>query len=187
MKFLVQWSLDAGAVLGSIALLVGGSGGAAATAAALPDPCALLKPAEIQALAANAKIGSGVSATEPAGFEAACTYEWGPRTREWGMSFLHIRVTDASKVWPAGLSPDDIKQRVLVMVKTGGPDAAQISGIGDTALFTTDPKAHNATAMAFVVKAKGVLLEVAFHGDGGDALAKKDNLTGLLKLAASRL
>ena len=96
-------------------------------------------------------------------------------------------VTDAAKVWPAGLSPDDIKQRVLVMVKTGGPDAAQISGIGDGAVFTTDPKTHNATAMAFVVKAKGVLLEVGFHGDGGDALAKKDNLTGFLKLAASRL
>jgi hypothetical protein len=171
-----------------LALLIGGSGGAAVTTAALPkDPCALIKPAEIQALAANAKIGSGVPTTEPAAFVVGCTYEWGPRTREWGTSSLLISVTDASKVWPAGLSPDDIKQRVLMMVKTGGPDAAQISGIGDGAVFTTDPKAHNATAMAFVVKAKGVFLEVGFHGDGGDALAKKDNLTGLLKLAASRL
>lgn len=173
--------------LAVLALLVGGSGGVAVTAVALPDPCALLKPAEIQALVANAKIGSGVSATDPAGFAVGCTYEWGPRTREWGTSSLRINVTDASKVWPRGLSPDDIKQRVLVAVKIGGPDAAQISGIGDGAVFTTDPKVHNATAMAYVVKAKGVLLEVAFHGDGGDALAKKDNLTSLLKLAASRL
>lgn len=171
-----------------LALLGGGPGGAAVTAAVLPkDPCALLKPAEIQALAANAKIGSGVSTTELADFGVACTYEWGPRTREWGTSTLQIRVTDVSKVWPAGLSADDIKQRVLVAVQTGGPDAAQISGIGDGAVFTTDPKSHNAKAMAFVVRAKGVLLEVGFHGDGGDALAKKDNLAGLLKVAASRL
>lgn len=171
-----------------LALLVGSSGGAVVTAAALPkDPCALLKPAEIQALAKNAKIGSGVSTTEPATFGVACTYEWGPKTREWGMSSLRIKVTDASKVSPGGLSPDAIKQRVLTAVKTGGPDAAQISSIGDGAVFTTDPKEHNATAMAFVVIAKGVLLEVGFHGDGGAALAKKANLTTLLKLAGSRL
>jgi hypothetical protein len=174
--------------LTALALLMGGSGAAVVTPAALPkDPCALLKPAEIQALAANAKIESGKSTTDPAGFVVGCTYEWGPRNREWGTSSLLISVTDASKVWPGGLSPDDIKQRVLVMAQTSGPGAAPISGIGDGAVFTTEPKAHNAKAMAFVVKAKGVLLEVAFHGDGGDALAKKDNLTGLLKLAASRL
>ena len=172
--------------LAVLVILVGGSGGAAVTAAALPkDPCALLKPAEIQALAANAKIGSGV--TELTDFAVACTYQWGPRNTQWGTSSLQIRVTDASKVWPGGLSPDDIKERVLVVVKTDGPDAAQVSGIGDGAAFTTDPKSHDAKAMAFVVKAKGVLLEVEFHGDGGDALAKKDNLAGLLKLAASRL
>lgn len=174
--------------LAVLALPVAGFGGAAVAAATLPkDPCALLKPAEIEALSANAKVGSGKSIPDPAGFAVGCTYEWGARTREWGMSSLQINVTDTSKVWPNGLSPDDIKQRVLVMVKMGGPDAAQISGIGDGALFATDLKAHNAKATAFVVKAKGVLLEVVFHGDGGDALAKKDNLAGLLKLAASRL
>jgi hypothetical protein len=171
-----------------LTVLIGGSGGGGVTPATLPkDPCALLKPAEIQALAADAKIGSGVSTTDPASFVVGCTYEWGLRTREWGTSSLVINVTDASKVWPAGLSPDDIKQRVLFMVKTGGPDAAQISGIGDGAVFTTEPKAHDAKAMAFVVKAKGVFLEVGFHGDGSNALARKENLTGLLKLAASRL
>ena len=174
--------------LAVLALLIVASGGPAVDAAMLPkDPCALVKGAEIQAISANAKVGSGKSIPDPAGFAVGCTYEWGTRTREWGMSSLQINVTDTSKVWPNGLSPDDIKQRVLVMVKMGGPDSAQISGIGDGALFTTDPKAHNASATAFVVKAKGVLLEVVFHGDGGDALAKKDNLTGLLKLAASRL
>ena len=156
-----------------------------AAAAVLPkDPCALLKPADIQALAPNAKIGSGVLSTQ-APLGAACTYTWGPRTSEWGETALSVIVVDASKVWPAGLSSDDIKQRVLLEVRTGGPDASAIPGIGDGAVFTTDPKAHNATAKAYVVKAKGVLLEVTFHG--GNALAQKDKLIALLKAAAATL
>src|SRR5262245_44611441 len=150
-----------------LVFLAGGPASVAVTAAALPkDPCALVKPAEIQALAPNAKIGGGVSNLDPSGFAVGCTYEWGQRTRDFGMTSLQINISDTSKVWPGGLGPDDIKQRVLVMVRNGGPDAAQISGIGDGALFTTAPKSHDAKAIAFLVKAKGVLLEVAFHGDG---------------------
>jgi hypothetical protein len=83
------------------------------------------------------------------------------------------------------LSSDDIKQRVLVEVRIGGPDASAIPGIGDGAVFTTDPKTHNAKAKAYLVKAKGVVLEVAFHG--GNALAQKDKLIALLKAAAAAL
>src|SRR5712692_10336406 len=91
-----------------------------ATAAALPkDPCTLLKAADIQALAPNAKIGSGVLTTN-APLGATCAYSWGPRTSEWGEAALSVIVVDASKVWPAGLSSDDIKQRVLVEARTGG-------------------------------------------------------------------
>ena len=173
-----------------VALAIAGLGFAGpaiddATAAATPkDPCALLKPADIQALAPNAKIGSGVLTTN-APLGAACAYTWGPRTSEWGDTSLSVTVVDASKVWPAGLSSDDIKQRVLVEIRIGGPGASEIPGIGDGAVFTTDPKAHNATAKAYLVKAKGVLLEVAFHG--GDALAQKDKLIALLKAAAATL
>ena len=49
----------------------------------------------------------------------------------------------------------------------------------------TDPKAHNAMAKAYVVKGKGVLLWVTFHG--GNALAQKDKLIALLKAAAATL
>ena len=83
------------------------------------------------------------------------------------------------------MSSDDIKQRVLVEVRIGGPDASEIAGIGDGAVFTTDPKAHDAKAKAYFVKAKGVVLEVAFHG--GNALAQKDKLVALLKAAAAAL
>ena len=157
-----------------------------ATAAALPkDPCALFKPADIQALAPNAKIGSGVSDTTALPMAVGCTYTWGPRNTEWGQTALSVIITDASQVWPAGLSPDDIKQRVVVEAKEGGADASEIPGIGDGAVFTTDPKAHNAMAKAYVVKGKGVLLLVTFHG--GNALAQKDKLIALLKAAAATL
>jgi len=168
--------------------LIGFAGPASddAAAAALPkDPCALLTPAEIQALAPNAKIGSGVPDTSTIPMAVSCQYTWGPRTGEWGETSFSIIVTDASKVWPGGLSPDDIKQRVLLEARTGGPDASEIPGIGDGAVFTTDPKAHNAMAKAYVVKGKGILLLVTFHG--GNALSQKDQIIALLKVAAGRL
>ena len=52
-------------------------------------------------------------------------------------------------------------------------------------MFTTSPKSHDAKAMAYVVRAKGVLLEVNFHG--GSPLAQKDKLIALLKAAAAAL
>lgn len=156
-----------------------------AAAAALPkDMCALLKPADVQALAPNDKIGSG-ALTNNAPLAVSCEYTWGPRTSEWGETAVSLTVVDASQVWPKGLSSDDIKERVLVEVKIGGPDASQIPGIGDGGVFTTDPKVHNATAKAYLVKAKGVLLEVRFHG--GNALAQKDKLIAILKTAAAAL
>ncbi len=75
------------------------AGPASAAAGALPkDPCALLKPAEIQALASNAKIGSGVVDASMAPLGNACTYSWGPRTREWGESAVTITVIDAEEL-----------------------------------------------------------------------------------------
>jgi hypothetical protein len=168
-----------------------------AVAQTLPkDPCALLKPAEIQALAPNAKIGSGVPSTQPP-LGVSCQYAWGPRTPAWGETTLSISVVDASKVYPGGLSANDIKQRVLVMVKTGGPNASEIPGIGDGAVFTFETSKRttakgevlttgDAKTTAFVVKAKGVILDVTLH-DGSDALAQKDKLIALLKAAAAAL
>ena len=168
-----------------------------AAAATLPnDPCALLKPAEIQTLAPNAKIGSGVPSTQPP-LAVSCQYSWGPRTPAWGETALSISVVDASQVYPRGLSADDIKQIVLVMVQMGGPNASEIAGIGDGAVFTFETSKRttskgevlttgDAKTMAFVVRAKGVILDVTLH-DGSDALAQKDKLIALLKAAAAAL
>jgi hypothetical protein len=152
--------------------------------AAAKDACALLTSAEIQSLDANAKIGSGVGETTPVG--TGCKYEWGPRTKEWGESVLSITIIDASKGWP-GLNPDVIKQGVLLKVKRGGPNASEIPGVGDAAVFTLSeryPEHRDGTAEAYV-RAKGVHLSVTLHG--GDLVAKKNQLIALLKAAVARL
>jgi hypothetical protein len=155
-----------------------------AAAAALPkDPCALLKPSEIQTLAPNAKIGSGVLDTSMAPLGVGCTYTWGPRTPDWGESALTITVIDASQGWP-GLSPDLIQQGVLAQAKVGGPNAYQVPGVGDAAVFTFEDRVSSATAQAYL-KAKGVHVSVKFHA--GDSLSNRDKLIALLKDAAARL
>jgi hypothetical protein len=155
-----------------------------AVAGTLPkDPCALLKPAEIQALASNAKIGGGVADASMAPLGVGCSYTWGPRTREWGESALTITVMDASKAWP-GVSPDVLQQGVLAKVKVGGPNASQVAAVGDAAAFTFEARSSNAMAEAYF-KAKGLHLSLSFHA--GDSLSNKDKLIALLKSAAARL
>lgn len=156
-----------------------------ATAGALPkDPCALLKPAEIQAaLAPNATIGSGVSDASGLPLGVGCTYSWGPRTKEWGESAITVTVMDVSKAYP-GTSPDVIAEGLLAKAKVSGPDASQIPGVGDAAVFTFEKHVSTATAEAFF-KAKDIHLVVAYHA--GDSLANKDKVIALLKEAATRL
>jgi len=155
----------------------------ALTAAPPKDPCALLKPADIQALAPNAT-GAGLKAeNDRAG--TGCTYTWGPRTKEWGQNTLTLTVAKVSDLWPGGLSPNDVKQRVAVEVSSGGPGSSEVPGIGDGAAFTANDKAHESQVTAFFVKSKGVFVILLFHG--GNALAQKDKLIALLKTAAAAL
>jgi hypothetical protein len=154
-------------------------------AATLPkDPCALLKPAAIQtALDPNNNIGSGVPDTGMLPIGVGCTYTWGPRTNEWGQSALTITVIDALKAWQ-GRSPDVIQDGLLAKAKAGGPNASQISGVGDAALFTFEARSSNATVKAYF-KAKAIHLSLIFHR--GDSLQTKDKVIALLKEAAARL
>ena len=155
-----------------------------AGAATLPkDPCALLKVAEIQALAPNAKIGSGVADASAAPLGASCTYTWGPRTSEWGDPAVTITVIDAATAW-VGVSPDTLAEGLRAKIKTGGPNAFEIPGVGDAAGFTFAAHSSNATAEA-LLGAKGVHLSVTVHS--GDSLANKDKVVTLLKEAAARL
>ena len=166
-----------------IGVLLASSASGAGPGALPEDPCALLKPAEIQALAPDATIGSGVSDASMAPLGVGCTYTWGPRTREWGESAVTITVMDVSKAYP-GTDPDVIQEGLLARVKTEGPDASEVPGVGDAAVFTFEARSSNATAEAYL-KAKGVHLSVKYHA--GDSLANKPKIIALLKDAAARL
>jgi len=154
-------------------------------AATLPkDPCALLNPAEIKtALDPNNNIGSGVPDTSMLPIGVGCTYTWGPRTKEWGQSALTITVIDALKAWQ-GRSPDVIQEGLLAKAKAGGPNASQVSGVGDAAVFTFEARSSNAAVEAYF-KARAIHLSLKFHR--GDSLQSKDKVITLLKEAAARL
>jgi hypothetical protein len=174
------------AALPGLALVALASGGAASASLRLPkDPCALLKPAEIQAaLAPKATIGPGVPATNMARVGVSCSYTWGPRTPQWGQSSVTVTVLDLSQAYP-GVSGDQLKEGVLAeaMAKDATITASQISGVGDAGVFKFESRSFNATGEALFT-AKGVHLSVQFHG--GDAGAK-DKVVSLLKQAGSRL
>ena len=172
--------------LPGLALVVLASAGAASASPPLPkDPCALLKPAEIQAaLAATATIGPGVPSTEMAPLGVTCSYTWGPRTSQWGQSSVTVTVLDLSKAYP-GVSGAQLKAGVQaeVMAKDATLTKSSISGVGDAGVFKFEARSSNATGEALFT-AKGVHLSVQFHG--GDASAK-DKVVALLKQAGSRL
>lgn len=172
-------------LLGLVLVALGRAGSASdAAAGALPkDPCALLNPAEIQALAPSATIGSGVADSSMAPIGTGCTFRWGPKTPEWGESSLTFAVIDASKGWP-GMSPELLKQGLRTKVKMGAPHASLVSGLGDVAVFTFEERSSNATVEAYF-QARSVHLSVTLHA--GDSLSSKGKLAALLKGAAARL
>jgi hypothetical protein len=140
------------------------------------NPCALLTTDEIQPLAGNASVGDGVSSSLQSFSYVNCRYAWGVGT---GRFKLDVIVYDASGRFP-GMSPDQIKQRILESVKPGTAEAV-ISDVGEAAVFKADSP-YYATATAFL---KGRIVEVRL--DGLVARDEKDRAIALLKSAASRL
>ncbi len=141
------------------------------------NPCALLTTDEVDSLATkNTSVAAGVASSVPAYGYMTCHYTWGTGV---GRFNLDIAVADPSRMF-AGVSPDQVKQRLLASVKAETSDAV-ISEIGEAAVFRPDSVA-DATATALV---KGRILQV--HLDGLFAREKKDQIVGLLKAAAARL
>jgi hypothetical protein len=140
------------------------------------NPCALLTTDEIQPLAANASVGDGISSSLQSFNYVTCRYTWGVGTSRFKLAVI---VYDASGRFP-GMSPDQIKQRLLESVKPGTAEAV-ISDVGEAAVFKSDSP-YYATATAFL---KGRILEV--HLDGLIAREEKDQAIELLKSAAARL
>ncbi len=131
---------------------------------------------EIKPLGAKTSEAAGVSNSLPSYGYASCRYAWGDGIDRFK---LVVAVTEAPRIFP-GLTPDQIKQRLLESVRVGTNDAV-IPEIGDAAVFKPDTLVY-AMATALV---KGRILQVQLDGLG--ALEKKDQVIGLLKSAASRL
>lgn len=166
-------------VLG-VALVVTGAPGpgraGGAVSAQTLDPCALITVDDVEPVAGNTSVAAGVANSFPASGYFACQYMWGVGT---GRFKLDVTVNEASRMFP-GISPDQIKQRLLESVRAETADAV-LSEIGEAAVFRPDSPVY-ASAFALV---KGRILGV--HLDGAFAREKKDQVVGLLKSAASRL
>lgn len=166
-------------VLG-VALVVAGAPGpgrAGGTVSAQTlDPCALITVDDVEPVAGNTSVAAGVANSFPASGYFACQYMWGAGT---GRFKLDVTVNEASRMFP-GISPDQIKQRLLGSVRAETADAV-LSEIGEAAVFRPDSPVY-ASAFALV---KGRILGV--HLDGAFAREKKDQVVGLLKSAASRM
>ena len=153
--------------------------GSAADAQNPADACALLKTAEIQALAGSAKVGPGEA--DSAAFTRTCQYRWGTGGNvQSGRSYLNVSVSPMSDAFP-GTDASLVQEGLLAKAKAGKPNTAVIAGIGDAAVYESDdPIRASTTALA-----KGNMLIVTF--ESADARAKKDQVIVLLKAAAGRL
>ena len=150
--------------LAMVATGVSGPGGVDGNVSAQTlNPCALLTTDEIRPLAGKASISDGVSSSLPSFGYVNCRYTWGVGT---GRFKLDVIVYDASGRFP-GMSPDQIKPRLLESVKPGTAEAV-ISDVGEAAVFKSDSP-YYATATALL---KGRILEV--HLDGLVAREEKD-------------
>jgi len=153
--------------------------GSSAEAQKPADACALLKPAEIQALAGSAQVGPGEA--DSAAFTRTCQYRWGAGGNvQSGRSYLNVSVSPMSDAFP-GTDASLVQEGLLAKAKAGKPNAAVIAGIGDAAVYESDdPIRASTTALA-----KENLLIVTF--ESADGRARKDQVIVLLKAAAGRL
>jgi hypothetical protein len=158
-----------------VAALLALSTSPAAMAQSVPKaPCAILKPAEVQALVPAAKPSEGVAGTlQPLG-TATCTYKWAGSKLK-----LDVSVTEAAKAWP-GHDYKTIQQGMQMMPRTD-KKYSTIPGVGDAANF----EARGEYAIGAVALVKGLMLTLNL--DGAGAPAHKEQLILLLKAAAPRL
>src|SRR3954468_19144634 len=139
------------------------------------NACALLMSGDIHPHDEKTTVAAGLAESFPDRGYTTCRYTWGMGVDRFR---LDVIVTDASRVFP-GLSPEQIRQRLLESVRTGTEDAV-VPEIGEAAVFKPESAVFaNATALV-----KGRILQVQL--DGVYAGEMKGEVVGLLKTAASR-
>lgn len=151
--------------------------GSRATGSPAPkDPCGLLTPAEVQALAPGAKVGPGVSSTVGE-IALGCEWKWGSGN---SAGSLQVLLGETAKMWP-GTSLSTLAQGLMLLTKVKGATAVAVPGVGQAAIFDSS-KPNRAEATALV---KRFHIHVTLFGP--DARAKKAQVIALLKAAAGRL
>ena len=138
-------------------------------------PCALLKSAEVRAVAGPGA-GDGV-----AGFDAptgthTCEYKWAVKNFS---PSLQVLVSDAAKMYP-GTDAETLKTGILAGARASKA-VTVMPGVGEAAQYTADSPTKG-TALAYL---KGRIVTVVYQAP--DAAAKKDQVVGLLKTVVSRL
>jgi hypothetical protein len=171
--------VGSGLVLALAMVAAGTSGprsGDSIVAAQGSGPCALLTTDDIQPLAPNTSIGTGVPMSlESIGY-SRCQYTWGEGT---GRVKVDVTTSEPSRMF-AGAAADQVKQRLQASVTSGTADAV-IPDVGEAAAF----KADSALYVYATAYAKGRIVQV--HLDGFDARDQKGHVISLLKSAVSRL
>jgi hypothetical protein len=157
------------------------SSGALRAAPSSPDPCTVLKQADVQAFAGGAKIGAAVATTFPAGMGASCQYRWGSgASPAAGLWTLVVNVGEASKQYP-GMDLATLQEAFAMQTRPDPANASLITGAGEAAVYTSaSPREVNMTAYV-----KGLILQI--HLEGPTARMKRDQAIALLKTAAARL
>jgi hypothetical protein len=135
--------------------------------------CTLVTKAEAQAIASGA-VGNGNESAIPALNMSSCSYLGSGKD---STPSVLVTVTEAAKIY-AGMDPATLKTTVFGRTdKTTTP----VPGIGEAASYMQ----VSATKVAAKALAKGKIVTVDY--EAADAVAKKDQLIGLLKSAVSRL
>ena len=175
-RYRFAWALVLG--LAFVVTGVSGPGPARGTVSAQAlNACALLKVDEIEQLTPKTTVNDGIAASLPAFGSVTCQYAWGGAGT--GRFKLDVIVNEATRMFP-GMSPEQIRQRLLESVRTGTNDAV-VPEVGEAAVFKPGSPVY-ASATALV---KGRILQLNL--DGVFAGEMKDQVVGLLKSAASRL
>ena len=131
--------------------------------------CALVTDDEVGSLAPEEAIAKGVSGALPSFGLVACHYTGGTGIDRFK---LDITIHYSSRMFP-GMTPDQIKQRLVESVKAGTDEAVLSGRSGEAAVIRPDSTFY-VTATAFM---KGRILQVRL--DGLTASAKRDQVIGL--------
>jgi hypothetical protein len=156
-----------------ISFVAGAAALAAGGAAFAQKACVLVSQAEAQAISSG-KVGNGNESSIPAMNMSSCSYLGSGKD---STPSVLVTVSDTTKIY-AGMDNATVKTTVFGRTDK---DTTPIPGIGEAANYM-QVSATKGAAKALV---KGKIVSVEY--EAADAVAKKDQVIGVLKTAVSRI